>query len=141
MSLATAMGKSAASYGQGATEYLVLLAAVLIIALVSISLLSFFPHSANAVGESESDAYWSGQAYPLHLYKGYYEDRAVKCRGVLMPFILVPAENAGPDSVTITEVYTNGALVAFCDNANPGSLSTQPPASLSSGEKKNLVFG
>lgn len=50
--------------GQGATEYLVLLAVVLIISLVSIALLGFFPGTASDAAASESQAYWRS-ASPL----------------------------------------------------------------------------
>ncbi len=43
---------------QGATEYLVLLAVVLIIALVAIALLGFFPGTANDAQIAESEIYW-----------------------------------------------------------------------------------
>lgn len=48
-----AMGK-----GQGATEYLVLLAVVLVIALVGIALLGFFPGTASDAQLTESRIYW-----------------------------------------------------------------------------------
>jgi hypothetical protein len=44
--------------GQGATEYLVLLAVVLIIALVSIALLGFFPGISSDAKITQSSAYW-----------------------------------------------------------------------------------
>lgn len=44
--------------GQGATEYLVLLAVVLIIALVSIALLGFFPGLASDAKITQSSSYW-----------------------------------------------------------------------------------
>lgn len=43
---------------QGATEYLVLLAVVLVIALVGIALLGFFPGVASDAQEQESKIYW-----------------------------------------------------------------------------------
>ncbi len=43
---------------QGATEYLVLLAVVLIIALVGIALLGFFPGTASDAQIAESQIYW-----------------------------------------------------------------------------------
>lgn len=46
--------------GQGATEYLVLLAVVLIIALVGIALLGFFPGTASDAQITESQIYWKG---------------------------------------------------------------------------------
>jgi hypothetical protein len=46
--------------GQGATEYLVLLAVVLIVALVSVALLGFFPSMASDAQMTQSKMYWSG---------------------------------------------------------------------------------
>ena len=46
--------------GQGATEYLVLLAVVLIVAMVAIALLGFFPGLSYDAKKSESDAAWRG---------------------------------------------------------------------------------
>lgn len=51
--------------GQGATEYLVLLAVVLIIALVSIALLGFFPGLAIDARITQSNLYWRGEARPF----------------------------------------------------------------------------
>jgi len=45
--------------GQGATEYLVLLAVVLIVALVSVALLGFFPGMASDSQMTQSKTYWS----------------------------------------------------------------------------------
>jgi len=50
--------KAMHSLGQGATEYLVLLAVVLIVALVSIALLGFFPGLASDSRETQSAVYW-----------------------------------------------------------------------------------
>ena len=50
--------------GQGATEYLVLLAVVLIIALVGIALLGFFPGTASDAQIAESQIYWKS-AQPI----------------------------------------------------------------------------
>lgn len=46
--------------GQGSTEYLVILAVVLIVALVVIALLGFFPGMAGDAKETQSNSYWSG---------------------------------------------------------------------------------
>ena len=51
--------------GQGATEYLVLLAVVLIVALVSVALLGFFPGMAADARVTQSQSYWRGQARPF----------------------------------------------------------------------------
>ncbi len=44
--------------GQGATEYLVLLAVVLIVALISVALLGFFPGMASDAQITQSKTYW-----------------------------------------------------------------------------------
>ena len=51
--------------GQGATEYLVLLAVVLIVALVAIALLGFFPGLAGDTRVTQSNTYWTGNAQPI----------------------------------------------------------------------------
>jgi hypothetical protein len=53
--------------GQGATEYLVLLAVVLIVAMVAIALLGFFPGLASGAKEAQTDTYWRGQARPFSI--------------------------------------------------------------------------
>ena len=56
--------RSGATYcpllAQGATEYLVLLAVVLIVALVSVALLGFFPGMASDAQITQSQMYWRG---------------------------------------------------------------------------------
>lgn len=47
-----------AKKGQGATEYLLILGVVVLIATISISLLGFFPGSSAEAKVSQSDAYW-----------------------------------------------------------------------------------
>ena len=51
---------------QGSTEYLVILAVVLIVALVVIALLGFFPGVGGSARETQSASYWSG-AQPLSI--------------------------------------------------------------------------
>ncbi|MFA6329689.1 MAG: hypothetical protein WCX64_03330 [Candidatus Micrarchaeia archaeon] len=46
--------------GQGSTEYLVVLGAVLLVSLVTVNLLGSFPSSGSATKEQQSKAYWSG---------------------------------------------------------------------------------
>jgi len=45
--------------GQGATEYLVILGAVLLVALVIVSLLGWFPSLGGSTKETQSKSYWS----------------------------------------------------------------------------------
>ncbi len=53
--------------GQGATEYLILLAVVLVIAIVVVALLGFFPGTATDARMAQSKAYWDGIASPLQI--------------------------------------------------------------------------
>jgi hypothetical protein len=46
--------------GQGSTEYLVLLAVVLVVALVSVGLLGFFPGMSTDAKMAQSASYWKG---------------------------------------------------------------------------------
>jgi len=46
--------------GQGSTEYLVILGAVLLVSLVTVSLTGSFPSSAGTTKEQQSKSYWSG---------------------------------------------------------------------------------
>ena len=46
--------------GQGATEYLVILGAVLLVALVIVSLLGWFPALGGSTREQQSKSYWAG---------------------------------------------------------------------------------
>jgi uncharacterized protein (UPF0333 family) len=51
--------------GQGSTEYLVLLAMVLVVAMVAIALLGFFPGLSGDTKKAQSDTYWRGNARPI----------------------------------------------------------------------------
>jgi len=58
VSLPPAIGMCSFYRGQGATEYLVLLAVVLIVALVSVALLGFFPGMVSDAQITQSQMYW-----------------------------------------------------------------------------------
>ncbi|VVC02046.1 Uncharacterised protein [uncultured archaeon] len=53
--------------GQGATEYLIMLAAILIIALVALALLGFFPGISSDAKVSQSASYWRSEAKPISI--------------------------------------------------------------------------
>ena len=69
--------------GQGATEYLVLLAVILIIALVAISLLGFFPAMAADAKITQSNTYWRGEAAPIAIME-YAIDSSGNVQLILM---------------------------------------------------------
>ena len=107
--------------GQGATEYLVLLAVVLIIALVSISLLGFFPGLAADAKITQSASYWRGQARPLGIVDSSFSAN-------------------GSGSVVVTNNDASTSLVAnsislTAANSNKTGTSIDTPHMLSSGDQ------
>ena len=94
--------------GQGATEYLVLLAVVLIIALVSIALLGFFPGLASDAKITQSNSYWQGTARPFRIIEHAYSTVGT------LNLILQNVEATGTYSLTAINVsFTNATGYSF----------------------------
>ncbi len=126
--------------GQGATEYLVLLAVVLIVALVSVALLGFFPGMASDAQITQSKAYWSS-ASPISIVEvgaRYLYDGGGG--GVNHTVIYLRIRNNGPYRISITKIYANGAELSrvATDSWGP-DLSLSGRAVLSPGEE--FYFG
>jgi len=85
--------------GQGATEYLVLLAVVLIVALVSVALLGFFPGMASDAQITQSQMYWQS-ATPVAIVES--AARVATSTGVTDPYLLL--RNTGTYPITITGI-------------------------------------
>jgi hypothetical protein len=106
---------------QGATEYLVLLAVVLIIALVSVALLGFFPGMASDARITQSRAYWQS-ASPIAIIDapGAYRSNATWPPNIAYPMYL-RIKNTGGYGIrfskivsgtrSITQFYDWSALV------------------------------
>jgi len=93
---------------QGATEYLVLLAVVLIVALVSVALLGFFPGMASDSQITQSQAYWQS-ASPIAVVEA--SARMYTGNGQTYPYMKL--RNNGMYPVRITGVYgDDGAKAA-----------------------------
>ena len=87
---------------QGATEYLVLLAVVLIVALVSVALLGFFPGMASDSQQTQSKTYWAS-AQPIAIT----EWAAMSYRISVYPDITMPylrLRNNGAYPIRITKL-------------------------------------
>ena len=84
-------------HGQGATEYLVLLAVVLIVALVSVALLGFFPGMASDSQATQSKTYWSS-ASPIAVEEmdAYYSTTW----GETLPVLIIKNNGAYPIRIT-----------------------------------------
>jgi len=82
---------------QGATEYLVLLAVVLIVALVSVALLGFFPGMASDAQITQSQTYWQS-ATPVAILETGAKMRAAD--GVKSVYLRVKNNAAYPIRIT-----------------------------------------
>ena len=102
---------------QGATEYLVLLAVVLIVALVSVALLGFFPGMASDAQQTQSKTYWSG-ASPIAIA----EMEAHYSTDNPSTLLYIRVRNTGAYPIRITKIIgenTNGATIIHNGTATP----------------------
>jgi len=90
--------------GQGSTEYLVLLAVALIIALVVIGLLGWFPGLAGGARETQSKTYWKG-GIPFGILE-------YKLNGTSASFAVRNNEDA---KLTLTDIELDGSSLAVTD--------------------------
>ena len=119
--------------GQGATEYLVLLAVVLIIALVSIALLGFFPGMASDAKITQSQSYWRGEARPFAIL-----EHAVTTGGAAS-IVIQNVDAAGTMTIDSLGVGagSNGTDVSFA----PGEVKTVNVASVvAAGQTSGNVY-
>jgi hypothetical protein len=108
-----------ANRGQGATEYLVLLAVVLIIALVSIMLLGYFPGMATDAKITQANAYWRGEARPFAITE--YNINA-----------------SGYGSFAVQNMEAEGPFIITSFTVSNASNSSN--ISFSAGEKKTVII-
>ncbi len=84
---------------QGATEYLVLLAVVLIVALVSVALLGFFPGMASDAQVTQAQIYWSS-ASPIAIIET--SARTVRTNPAAESWFYLKLRNTGSYPIRIT---------------------------------------
>ncbi len=119
--------------GQGATEYLVLLAVVLIIALVSIALLGFFPGISSDAKITQSASYWRGDARPFQVLDAAALSSDSPCGvsgGGGYAFTL---QNTEADTLTLTGVNIDSVNKSFCVPGSAAGAVTFGP-----GQKRNI---
>jgi len=127
---------------QGATEYLVLLAVVLIVALVSVALLGFFPGMASDSQRQQSEMYWRG-AQPISIT----EWAAELWTGDSTTFPYLRIRNSGAYPVRITGIVgaDNAKITVFytgasCGISPAGYYNMSDYFYLSPGEEKYFGF-
>ncbi|MFN3910011.1 MAG: class III signal peptide-containing protein [Candidatus Anstonellaceae archaeon] len=112
--------------GQGATEYLVLLAVVLIVAMVAIALLGFFPGLASDAKINQSDAYWRGQASPFSVQE--------HARSAGSQNLVMVVQNNDANQKVLTNISISGTGVSTTYN------TTTSERFFSGGERKTLTI-
>jgi hypothetical protein len=94
---------------QGATEYLVLLAVVLIVALVSVALLGFFPGMASDAKLTQSKTYWSGTS-PIAMVEN--AARAYSDGNGNFTWVYLCIRNSGNYPITITKILGGNTTIS-----------------------------
>jgi len=104
---------------QGATEYLVLLAVVLIVALVSVALLGFFPGMASDAQLTQSQAYWQG-AQPVTIAESAAKYSTVDTSGAYLRL-----RNNGAYTIRITKILGGSrSIYQFWNTSGMFNIST-----------------
>ena len=107
---------SGALAGQGANEYLILLAVVLIIAVIGFALLGFFLGMSGDTKAAQSRAYWD-TTRPTGVYDAITS--AAVCNG--SSGYVMTVENNDPTPIRLTGITIAGQNSGFC---KPGSSPT-----------------
>lgn len=102
--------------GQGATEYLVLLAVVMVIALVVIALLGFFPGLAGDAKMTQSASYWSSEASPFSV-----QEQAVQGSTGQVSLVMENMDASGTSTITNISMATADGS---CSNATMQSFGS-----------------
>lgn len=109
--------------GQGATEYLIMLAAILIIALVALALLGFFPGVSSDAKVSQSASYWRSEAKPIAILEHHTTS------GGVTTLIIQNVDASG--TIRLRNITLNGA---FNDSFGAGGFKVGP------GEQKTITI-
>ena len=105
---------------QGATEYLVLLAVVLIVALVSVALLGFFPGMASDAQITQSQMYWQS-ASPIAIVD--VKSTAYSTQAYSPAYMRLRNSGAYPIRITKALAPPNYYLVVFWDTVGAKNIS------------------
>jgi len=125
--------------GQGATEYLVLLAVVLIVALVSVALLGFFPGMASDAQMTQSQTYWQS-ASPIAITE-WGARFAVDGVSPGYTHFYMRIRNMGMYPIRLTKILMNGKSTSNVYTGSWGPVATMSTvAYLAPGEEKTIGY-
>jgi len=124
------------SRAQGATEYLVLLAVVLIVALVSVALLGFFPGMASDAQITQSETYWKS-AQPIAVVE--WAAKAWTTNPQYGTYAYLRIRNSGAYPIRITKMIAAGQSVSQVYITN-GGFSMSDYFYMAPGEEKYFGY-
>jgi len=102
--------------GQGATEYLIILAVIIVIALVVVGVMGWFPGLGSGINEQQSHAYWKSTS-PLALTDW-------KLTATNATFTV---QNTTTDKLILTDITVGGTALELADqNIAAGASYTTP---------------
>jgi len=102
--------------GQGTTEYLIILAVVIVIALVVVGVMGWFPGLGTGITEQQSKAYWKTAA-PLAITDWKITDTPTEATFAL--------QNMTTDKLDVTEITVDGtAIVISSTEIAAGAVET-----------------
>jgi len=119
---------------QGATEYLVLLAVVLIVALVSVALLGFFPGMASDAQLTQSQVYWQS-ASPIAIVEFRAADHQYTDVAMITAMRL---RNTGAYAIRVKKLISEGTWTNTTTNG-PSTIEVPMSLYLAPGEEKFLI--
>jgi hypothetical protein len=126
--------------GQGASEYLMILGAALLVALITITVLGYFIGFSGDLSDTESKTYWNGYASPFSIQDSFYNSNGSLCRaGDMAPYppeIDLSIKNKDKYPLNITAIYLNGNTgLTIC---SPPGVASLPPYSFAPNEQKTV---
>lgn len=105
------MAPSGLLRAQGATEYLILLAAVLLIGTIVASLLGYFTGYSSGLTESESHVYWQSVAKPIRILEAVQNTMGCECSDVCITTVdvfRVVVQNTQSNPIILRQVVVDG---------------------------------
>src|SRR3989338_8103694 len=97
--------------GQGATEYLIILAVVVVIALILIGVLGGIPGIGGNAGSQTSSAYWASQEVGI-------SSQALSANTGATDKVVL--KNNAKNAVTVNDIVINGVDLAAGETVGPG---------------------
>lgn len=118
--------------GQGTTEYLIILAIVIVIALVVVGVLGGFGSQGSAINASQSRSYW-GTVQPLAV-----TDWLISQTGTGSSLVF---KNLTANTITLTDLNWNNTAINITDvNISAGATATVTSTSMTCGSNTGQNF-